>query len=112
MSPLYNAPIAIASRAGAPNKYAQIDTTPPNTYITFYAPQDKEVYKATVLRAATFANGKLSSNINTHTYFIDPDVANLYAGAAVISLGIDPPQLFNNGANPRGIMVSGPQRRQ
>lgn len=108
MSPLYNAPIPIASRAGAPNKYATVDTTPLNPYITFYAPKDAEVAKATVLRAASFANGKLQSRDNTHTYFIDPNAAMLYAGTPVISLGIDPPQLFGTGQNPRGIEVPGP----
>lgn len=103
-STLYTVPIVIQSRVGAPNRYATI----PTTLNKFYAPLDSEVYKGTVLRAAAFRNGSLSSTINTHTYFVDPapNAASRYAGARVLSLGADPPRLFS-ADNPRGIYVPG-----
>ena len=102
-SPVYNGPIKIGSRVGAANRYANV----PTTVSGFYTPLDSEVYKGTVLRAAAFANGKLSSPINTHTYFVDPNGAGRYAGVPVLSIVVDPPSYFSR-ENPRGIYVPGP----
>lgn len=102
-SPAYGAPLSIASREGAPNVYSLINTS----RLFFYTPKDTEVKKATVLRAAAFADGKLTSPIATHTYFIDPDCAGLYKGAYLASVVVDPPELFSQD-NPRGIEVIGP----
>ena len=35
-------------------------------------------YKLTVIRAASFANGRLTSPTNTHSYIVDANVANIY----------------------------------
>ena len=70
-------------------------------------PTAQEVYKGTVLRAATFLVGSLSSPIKTHTYFVDPNIGSRYASYPVISIAVDPPLFFSND-NPRGIYVPGP----
>ena len=58
-------------------------------------------YKVTVIRAATFADGKLSSPINTHTYIVDTDVANRYQ-TNLIAINVDPLQL----TGPNGIITN------
>lgn len=101
-SPSYGDPILVEGRSGQKNVYSLIPTSR-----TFYAPADGEVYKATVLRAAAFADGKLGSPVTTHSYFIDPDAERLYRGVPVASVVADPPQLFSQDS-PRGIEVFGP----
>lgn len=103
-SALYASPLtADETRLAAPNAFALVNTSRQS----FYAPQDSEVYKATVVRAAAFSDSKLSSPITTHTYFVDPNGAGRYAGARIAAITADPPQLFNP-EGPRGIYVIGP----
>lgn len=102
-SPLYTGPVTINNRVNAPNVYANIPSRP----VDFVTPTTGEVYKGTVLRAAVFKSGSMSSTVTTHSYFVDPNVSNKYAGYPVISIAVDPPQFFSHD-NPRGIYVPGP----
>lgn len=60
-----------------------------------YVPTTDEVAKCTVLRAISVSPDGNSSDMITKTYFVGNDVKNKYAGAAVVSLTIDPDKLLN-----------------
>lgn len=100
-SPLYTGPLTLQSRTGQPNGISMIPTAPQNTsqqwsWMPVWKPPLGEVFKATVVRARTFAEGKLPSPITTRTYFIDPAMPARYGQLPVISLTSDPKHLFNN----------------
>ncbi len=60
-----------------------------------YVPKTNEVAKCTVLRAIAVSPDGQTSEMLTKTYFVGNDVKNKYAGAAVVSLVIDPDKLLN-----------------
>lgn len=60
-----------------------------------YVPKTEEVAKCTVLRAVAVSPDGQTSEMVTKTYFVGNDVATKYAGAAVVSLTIDPDKLLN-----------------
>ncbi|MDF2699839.1 MAG: hypothetical protein K0Q49_1395 [Haloplasmataceae bacterium] len=63
---IYNEEILICSRVGESNYLSLIPTSP----IEWMGPPKNEVFKGTVVRAIAIKDGK-SSEIATHTYFID-----------------------------------------
>ena len=100
-SPVYAAPLNIASRLSDPNVYSIIPSIP----ITDFLPPEGNVYKSTVLRAAVFKTGAISSTIGTNTYFVDPNISTKYAGIPIVSLAVDPEGFWGN---TEGIYVPGP----
>ena len=88
-SPVYEEPILIESRADKPNHYSA------KTGIAIYdLPPVKKVFKGTVVRARAFVSDEIASDIVTHTYFVDEDMAERYK-LPIISLVTDPVNLFD-----------------
>lgn len=82
-STLYNNPIFIQNRSNEPNTISLIRTNN-NTDIGapyFEGWQEPEglITKATVVRAKSYADGYLASNITTHSYLITPQGNNKYS---------------------------------
>ena len=70
-SPLFGAALAIAGRAGEPNRLSMIQgTSTANQHTDGWKPPVGEVRKATVVRARAFKADALASPVATHTYFI------------------------------------------
>lgn len=95
-------PIRVKDRRGEANQLSSKNNTKLiyNTgYTAFYAPEEEEVNKATVIRAmAVDAEGN-RSKVVTKTYFVGNDLANTYKNAAVMSIVTDSDNLldFENG---------------
>lgn len=60
-----------------------------------YVPEDSEVDKCTIIRAAAIAPDGTSSSVITSSYFVGNDMANKYKGATVASLVMDPNDLLD-----------------
>ena len=60
-----------------------------------YVPEDSEVDKCTIIRAAAIAPDGTSSSVITNSYFVGNDMANKYKGATVASLVMDPNDLLD-----------------
>lgn len=60
-----------------------------------YVPEDSEVDKCAIIRAAAVAPDGTSSSVITNSYFVGNDMANKYKGATVASLVMDPNDLLD-----------------
>ncbi|NIA30211.1 MAG: hypothetical protein GWP06_09905 [Actinobacteria bacterium] len=108
-SPAYTGQIPLTSRSGDANYFSEIRTTAdPEPWLPDWVPPAGEVFKATVVRARAFQDGKTPSDIITQTYFIDPNIASRYPTIAVISLVSDYKNLFDDAT---GIYVPGNTHR-
>ncbi len=103
-SRLYTNGIEVKDKSYEPFYYAAIPTNI-NTYSwiqPWYPPRDL-IRQATVIRAKTFHDYKLNSNIVTNTFFIGNDINNAYE-IPVISIVSDKKHLFSDAS---GIYVLG-----
>jgi len=105
----YTEPINISDRTSEPNFFSEIPTTikifpwlPP------WSPPVENVRKATIIRARTYAVGKIPSSIVTNSYFIGSELKSAYNTIPVISLVSDEKHLFSDSA---GIYVPGLSQR-
>jgi hypothetical protein len=99
--------IAITDRSNAPNVYANIRTTGSllsTNGLVPWKPPAGVVYKATVLRTRAFS-ATIGSQVSAATFFISSDALTRYAGLPVVSLSVDPAELFSDA---RGLFVLGP----
>lgn len=104
-SPVYLSPINLQSRIGEPNYYSMIRTCfNVHFYLPDWHPPLNEVFKSNIVRAGAFKSGYYPSPVQTHSYFIDPDIFNRYGNMPVVSLVSDPKNLFNDTT---GIYVPG-----
>ncbi|MFC2131563.1 CotH kinase family protein [Bacteroidota bacterium] len=100
----YSSPIKIRNRNGQPDVLSMIRTNPEDTPSGYrWEPPQDEVFKASVVRAATFDNGVRTSKVTTATYFVDPYIYERYT-FPIISIITDSMNLF--GFN-EGIYVPG-----
>lgn len=99
--PVVAGPIRIASRDHVPNGISMISGT--TTSYAPWAPPKGNVFKATVLRVATFTSGVKIGPTHTHTYIVHPSGANRYS-LPVISIVTDSLHLFDYVS---GIYVNG-----
>lgn len=89
-SQLYSEPILITNQISDSSDIGYIKASHEKNEIK------KPYQKATVIRAALFKNGNRISRVFSHTYFISPEVKERYAGIDVISLVMDPYDLFDH----------------
>lgn len=99
--PVVNGPIRITSRENVPNGISMISGT--TTSYAPWAPPKGNVFKATVLRVATYTSGVKVGPTHTHTYIVHPLGADRYS-LPVISIVTDSLNLFDY---ERGIYVNG-----
>ncbi len=97
-SPIYSNGISIETTESDSNSIGYINTSPLKKTIT------GNYFKGTVIRAATFKDGNISSQVYTKSYFISPLGRNRYANIDVVSLVTDNNNLFNPDS---GIYVPG-----
>ena len=108
-SPAYTGALIIKNRQGEANYFSEIRTTAdPEPWLPDWVPPAGEVFKATVVRARAFQEGKTPSDIITQTFFVDPNIATRYPTIAVISLVSDYKNLFDDAT---GIYVPGNTHR-
>ncbi len=88
LSPAYDSPLGIRSRAGTPNGISTIPTVPGGP-----TPAG-EVFKGTVVRARAYKSGALASGVATQTYFVDARGRTRYS-LPVVSLNTDAQNLFD-----------------
>ncbi len=97
-SALYTDGIEIKNRNGLPNVLSAAENIR-KMYISGseydYVPQDDEVAKCTVIRAVAVSPDHEVSDVVTGSYFVGNEVKTKYAGAALMSLVIDPDSLLN-----------------
>lgn len=86
----YDGPIRVTNRSDEPNIYAAIDTV--SNKVT-YIP-NKAVDKCTVIKAIAIEGGQ-HSEVAVQSYFVGLD-APTYENMAVVSLTMDPDDLFDN----------------
>lgn len=90
-SNIYKGPITITNES-TPNQYTNkkciANTNEFNNLEVEYGVD--EVYKGTVIRARVLKDGKLSSTIQTNTYFINPNYS-----LPIVSLTVNPNDLFD-----------------
>ena len=85
-SPLYDAPLFLATRQGEANVLSMIrGTATVNQHTDGWKAPLGEVRKARLVRAAAFKDGAVPSQVGSHTYFIGPE-ARRGDGLAVMSL--------------------------
>ncbi len=76
LSPVYDGPLTLESRAGQPNTISLIPTNFRNPAEHYgWRPPAGEVFKINVVRARAFRPGLAPSPIITGSYIIDPDLA-------------------------------------
>lgn len=95
----YKKPLHIGSRNGDRNILSAIRTT----YHNWQGPPKAEIFKATTVRARVFIDNQPWGDIETHSFFVDPDIETRYS-MPVISLVTDPDGLFDSKT---GIFVPG-----
>lgn len=95
----YTGPLTIGPRKGEPNDLSTIRTT----YHFWPGPPKAEVFKATTVRARIFIHDQPWGDIETHSYFVDPNMTSRYS-MPVISMVTNPAALFDNN---NGIYVPG-----
>lgn len=95
----YKEPLTIGSRQGEPNIWSKIRTT----FHSWQGPPKAEVFKATTVRARVFIGDQAWGDIETQSYFIDPNMTSRYS-MPVISLVTNPTGLFDDHT---GIYVPG-----
>ncbi|THB62554.1 MAG: hypothetical protein D6B26_07675 [Spirochaetaceae bacterium] len=99
---LYKDPIQIQPRSTNLQGIASIPTTVPNTDIWGWKPPKGKLPGATTVRAIA-SQANFSSQVYTHTYFIDPQLRDGFP-LAVFALSTAPENLF---AYEKGIYVPG-----
>ncbi len=99
--PVVAGPLKITSRENVPNGISMISST--TTPYAPWAPPKGNVFKATVLRVATYADGVKVGPTHTHTYVVHPLGAGRYE-LPVISLATDSLHFFDY---EKGIYVNG-----
>jgi hypothetical protein len=102
----YEGPISITNRTSEPNDVSMIPTNnfdSNNPYREHWRPPVGQVYKGTVVRARAFLEGSRQSEVNTASYFVDPNGRSRY-GLPVISLSTDAANFFDDEI---GIYVAG-----
>jgi hypothetical protein len=99
--PVVDGPLRIASRANVPNSLSTISDI--STPYAPWAPPKGVVFKATVLRVATFNNGVKEGPTLTHTYIVHPSGTDRYT-LPVVSLATDSLSFFDHET---GIYVNG-----
>jgi len=102
---VYNSSLSITSRAGDPNVFSEIVTTPnlqDPIHQTWVSPMT-ELHKGNVLRFASYGDGYRSSPIYTKTYFTDGLLSDRYT-TPVVSLVCDSSSLFGHDT---GIYIPG-----
>jgi len=95
----YKEPLSIGSRQGEANTLSNIRTT----YHHWQGPPKAEVFKATTIRARVFIDNQPWGDIETHTYFVEPNMTERYT-MPVISLVANRQGLFDDKT---GIYVPG-----
>ncbi len=88
-----------------PNYYSEIPTSPEQRLISYHAWEspDANIDKANIVRCASFRNGMRTSEIYTHTYFVDSNIFSKYS-MPVISLVTESANFFGFD---KGIYVPG-----
>lgn len=86
---MYQDDILIKSKKGDSNQLSKI----PTSLTHWYGPPNEEVFMGTVVRAIAVKN-EISSDIVTHTYFIDEEIDDKYQ-LPVISISTDTKNLFD-----------------
>ncbi|MBL0103055.1 MAG: CotH kinase family protein [Bacteroidetes bacterium] len=104
-SPIYSGPISIQSRVGDPNLYSMIRTCyNVHPWLPDWNPPANQVFKCNIIRARAIRPNFLPGPIQTHSYFVDPNIFARYGNLPVVSLVSDPKNLFNDTT---GIYVPG-----
>lgn len=98
-SPVYSAPIAVTDRAGDPNVFSLIRSSPED----LWKEPEGEIRKATVVRAIAIRPGVGAGPVLTHTYFVGADAAG-GANLPVFSIAVDEDDFWDY---ERGIYVPG-----
>ncbi len=78
---LYSSPLHIESNIFFPNNISTIPTTPlegPDQLNDFIWKEPGNVYKANIIRFASFDDNNMKSQVNSKTYFVDPEIDNHY----------------------------------
>ena len=101
----YSEPILLNYKYSIPNNISEIPTSPPQSLIGYKAWESPLgiIDKASIVRCASFKNGKRTSKIYTQTYFIDSTIKSKY-DIPVISLVTEEKNLFDYDT---GIYVPG-----
>ncbi|MFT5821719.1 MAG: hypothetical protein ACI8ZM_002973, partial [Crocinitomix sp.] len=97
-SPIYDQSFSIEATESDSNSIGYINTSPLKKVIT------GNYFTGTVIRAATFNNGLITSEVYTKSYFISPLGRDRYANIDVVSLVTDNGNLFDKDT---GIYVEG-----
>lgn len=84
----YQGVIEIENRAGAENRYADIRTSE-----EYREPEDREVFKGTILRAVAYSGLCPATPVRTFTFFISPQQSTRYQ-LPVVSLVTEPDNFF------------------
>lgn len=102
---IYHDSLLIDNRSNDPNFFSEIPTTPKQSLLSYKAwePPAELLEKGTILRCASFRNGKRTSAIYTKTFFVDSAINEKYS-LPVISLITDKQSLFSADS---GIFVPG-----
>ncbi len=87
---VYQEDILIKSKKGDGNQLSKL----PTSLTHWYGPPNEEVFMGTVVRAIAVKN-EISSDIVTHTYFIDEEIDDKYQ-LPVISISTDTKNLFDD----------------
>ena len=88
---LYEAPVEITNICGSPNVYSAISTV---SAYQDYAPFN-DVDKAVVLQAVAVDAGGRTSNVTCASYFVAMEARAMYRDLPVLSLTVDPVELFD-----------------
>ena len=88
---LYEAPVEITNVCGSPNVYSAISTV---SAYQDYAPFN-DVDKAVVLQAVAVDAGGRTSNVTCASYFVAMEARAMYRDLPVLSLTVDPVELFD-----------------
>ncbi|MFK7969806.1 MAG: lamin tail domain-containing protein [Bacteroidia bacterium] len=85
---VYSAPFMVRNRSTDPN---DISTITPAT--TWWNPPSGNIFKGTIVRAKAYYNG-VESDIKTHSYLIDPNIATRYS-LPVLSIAVNNDSMFD-----------------
>lgn len=90
----YTRPIKVTDRSDEPNDISANRTaTYPRSALN-YVPKEN-ITKSTVIRAIEIDSSGQVSDVMTHSYFVGIDIEKQFNGTPVISLAVDPDDLFN-----------------
>ncbi len=104
---LYTNILILKNKSNEANVWAEIPTSPSQNLISNHAWESpgESIDKAHVLRFGAFNNDTLVSEVETRSYFVDPDIFGKY-NFPIISLVTESKHLFNDTT---GIYVPGDQ---